>query len=262
MVRRTATLAVILWACEPCSAYWEGGDRMADDPYTAAMKMSRQAALDPSTLQKDPDHFKKMFGQLAFEQAQAKHMDETQSTATASDRCMACHGVVVEFEKMMKERVDRTRSKLTTVETLEKICHLNRYEIQDPVDIRKREERSRVYGGLAPPVFANACKKVVDAWQDDDDEIEDALLRGGSAKNLFEQLRVKVCHRDGGICDGTGTQIEVGKKVQGQQTLQVKGKPPEQCKAEGGEDDKKEKKKKKKKLQEEIDAPPSFSIDS
>ena len=128
------------------------------------------------------------------------------------------------------------------------------------MDLRKREERSRVYGGLAPPVFANACKKVVDAWQDDDDEIEGALLRGGSSKGWFKELRNKVCHRDGGICDGTGVQIELGPKREGQETLQVKGKPPEQCSAEG-EDGKKKKKKKKSKIHEDIDAPPSFSID-
>jgi hypothetical protein len=254
--RTSMRLALLACAVAPCSSYWEG-DRATDDPYTHAMKMSRQAQYDPNVMQRDPDHFKRMFGQLAFEQAQAKSMDETQSTASAKDRCMACHGVVVEFEKMMKERVDRTRSQLTTTETLEKICHLNRYEIQDPVDIRKREERSRVYGGLAPPVFANACKKIVDAWQDDDDEIEGALLRGGSAKSLYKELREKICHRKGGICEGTGVEIA----TQGKDKLIVKGAPPEQCGAPGSEDDsKKKKKKKKQQSQDEIDAPPEFSI--
>ena len=49
----------------------------------------------------------KLFGKLAVEQNQAKAMDETQ-TVSQKDRCMACHGVVNEFEKMMIERKSAT----------------------------------------------------------------------------------------------------------------------------------------------------------
>ena len=231
-------LLVAIVILQPGYAYWDASDRGSDDPYTAAMKMSRLASNDPNRLRTDPDHFKKLFGQLAVEQNQAKAMDETQSKFSKQDLCMVCHGVVVEFEKMMAERVDRTRSQLTTTETLETICHLNRYEFQDPVVLTKREERSRVYGGIAPPIFANACKRVVDAWQDDDDEIEGALLSGASKKNLHQALREKICHRDGGICAGTGVEIE----VKGKDSLKVKGVPEEQCGAEGGKKKKKQKK--------------------
>ena len=86
------------------AGYWESGDTSQQDPYTQAMLMSRRAAKDPSALKQDPDLFKKMFGQLAIEQNQAKLMDEHQSTATAADRCMVCHGVILEIEKMFEER--------------------------------------------------------------------------------------------------------------------------------------------------------------
>ena len=195
------------------AGYWESGDT-AGDPYTQAMLMSRRAANDPSALKQDPDLFKKMFGQLAIEQNQAKLMDEHQSTATAADRCMVCHGVILEIEKMFEERKHEAtgglgrRDQLAVTEVLEKVCHLNRYEFQDPVDLRKRTETSRLYGGIAPVLFANACKKVVDHWQDDDDEIERALLDGGSPDELHRELRERVCHRSGGICHGLGVEVE------------------------------------------------------
>lgn len=141
------------------AAYWESGSRTAD-PYTEAMKMSRLASNDPDALRKDPDHFKKLFGKLAVEQNQAKAMDETQSSFTPQDKCVACHGVVIEFEKLIAERLDRQRHALAVTEALEAVCHLDRYHYQDPVKLNIRKEGSRDYGGLAPTVMANACKRV------------------------------------------------------------------------------------------------------
>lgn len=223
-------------------AYWEPSDGMegTDDPYTAAIKASRQAAADPDLLKRDPDHFRRLFGQMAIEQNQAKSMDETQSTATPKDRCMVCHGVIVEFELMMKTQKGKGgRNALAVTEILEKICHLNRYHKMDGVDIKKNEERSRLYGGISPPVFANACKRVVDAWQDDDDEIEPQLRDGGDPKDLHKELRELICHRKGGMCAGI-KKSDVVVRTDGHPGLMWKGQE-EKC-----EDPNVPKKKKKK----------------
>ena len=169
---RTIMAGVAVLACGT-AAYWEPGSKSAD-PYHQAMEMSRQGRLDPDALRNDPDFYKRMFGKLATEQGQAQAMDKHQNVPKA-DICVACHGVVIEIEKIIKERLDRQRHALAVTEALEQVCHLDRYEFQDPVKITNRKEISRDYGGLAPPVMANACKRVVDGWQDDDDEIEAAL---------------------------------------------------------------------------------------
>jgi hypothetical protein len=247
-------ISLSLLLVRSASAYWDGS-KDSPDPYTAAMMMSRQAQHDPSTLSKDPDHFKKLFGKLAIEQNQAKSLDEHQTT-TAMDRCMACHGVVVEFEKMMVERKTAgtgghgRRDQLAVADTFEKICHMDRYEFMDPVNINKRSQASRKYGGIAPPLFANACKRVIDEWSDHD-EAEELLIAGGSAANLFEELRTNMCDRaEFGLCRKLGKEVEV-RKNDGEDTLAFKGET-EQCAAEGGTKKKKKKKKAKKSPIEDV----------
>ena len=157
-------------------AYWDGS-KDTPDPYTQAMMMSRQAQYDPEALRKNPNHFRELFGRLAVEQNQAKAMDETQSQFTPEDKCLVCHGTTVELEIMMAERHGHgKRDQVKLAEILEKICHLDRYQYHDPVNITKRHERSRTYGGIAPPIFANACKHVVQNW-DDRDEVRARTLR-------------------------------------------------------------------------------------
>ena len=92
--RRVASL---LLSAAMAVAYWDGKGR---DPFTEAMEMKRRVQNDPSLLAKDPDFFKRVFGQLAKEQSQAVDMDQTQNVAP-HDLCMACHGVVVEVEKAL-----------------------------------------------------------------------------------------------------------------------------------------------------------------
>lgn len=152
------------------SSYWDG--KMGTmDPYTEAMMASRRAQHDPDFLRNNPNHFKEMFGKLAVAQNQHKAMEETQSIKP-EDRCLACHGVAVEFEIMAEERKGHgKRDQVMVADILENICHLDRYQYQDPVELAKRHERSRNYGGMAPPVFANACKQVVQNWDDRDDEV-------------------------------------------------------------------------------------------
>uniref|UniRef100_A0A7S2JPA5 Saposin B-type domain-containing protein n=1 Tax=Haptolina brevifila TaxID=156173 RepID=A0A7S2JPA5_9EUKA len=226
----------VLAALSPVASWWDGkvGTK---DPYTQAMEMSRRAHNDPDLLRKDPDFYKRMFGNLAIEQSQAQAMDETQSYASADDLCMVCHGMVAEFELMVgQERKGHgKRDSLMATEALEDICHLNRYQILDGLNPTKREEPSRKYGGIAPPVFAQACKKVVMAW-DDHDEVEGWLIAGGSPAGMHRELRERVCNGSEGVCHGLGVEVEEkdGK-------LSIKGKE-EQCSADGG---KKKKKKKK-----------------
>ena len=206
MTSRSTRLLCLLLA-PLVSAYWEAGDQR-EDPYTAAIRMSKHAAADPDVMRNDPDHFRKLFGRLAIEQSQAKHMDETQSQFTPKDRCLVCHGVVNEFEIMMKsEKGKGGRNLLAVTNILEKVCHLDRYANMDPVDLKQSVERSRLYGGIAPPIFANACKRVVDSWQDDDDEIEPTLRDGGDPKEMHKELRYAICHRPGGVCDGLGMKV-------------------------------------------------------
>ena len=156
-------------------AFWDGSKGTAD-PYTQAREASRRAQMDPDILKKDPDYFKRLFGKMAVEQNQAKAVNEHQNVSP-QDVCVACHGVVIEIEKILKARVDKQRNSIAVTEALDAVCHLDRYEFQDPVKITERTETSRDYGGLAPAVMTNACKRVVDAWQDDDDEIEGALRK-------------------------------------------------------------------------------------
>ena len=204
------TRAQLLLAVLPtCLCYWDG-DRDMDDPYTAAMKMSRMAQLDPEVMRRDPDHFRRLFGNLAVEQSQAKKMDETQSAASEKDLCMACHGTVVEFEKMMVERKSAAtgglggRGQLAVADALEKICHLNRYEFQDGVDLRNRVVQSTQYGGMDPAIFANACKKVIDKWSDHlDESVEEILIAGGDPAGLHKELRDTLCYStEWGQCAG------------------------------------------------------------
>jgi len=232
----------------PTVGYWDG-KLGTTDPYTEAMMMSRRAQLDPEAMRNDPDIFRRMFGKLAVEQNQAKAMDETQSAATDKDMCMVCHGTVVEFEKMWQEKKGTGKRDMTMVtEILEGICHLNRYEFQDPVKITTRREHSRDYGGIAPAVFANACKRVVDAWGDRD-EVEEALIAGGPEDQLHEQLRNHICHAAGGFCrDFEGSIIS---EASGR--LAWKGEEGQCAAADGG---KKKKKKKKKAEAEEATTPP------
>jgi len=236
----------VLLACWPSivAAYWEQGgsssaDRMKSDPYTQAMEMSRRAKLDPNLMRNDPDHFKKMFGQLAVEQNQHKAMEETKNVKP-EDKCMVCNGVVVEFEAMLAERhQSKKRAQLAVLEVLDDICHLDRYEFQDPVKLNERRETSRKYGGIAPPVFANGCKQVVDLWNQDDD-YETILVKGGPSANMHESLRNKACSE---VCSG----LDVLIKVQGD-TLVREGQ-------EGQCADPSKKKKKKKK-----ESGPTFKI--
>ena len=238
---------VLAFACAHLAfAYWDGS-KTAKDPYTEAMEMSRRAQLDPDALRKDPDMFKKMFGKLAIEQNQAKHMDETQSMATPQDRCMACHGVVLEFEKMMIERKSAAtgglgrRDQLAVADTYEQICHLDRYESMDSLDPRKRSENSRRYGGIAPPIFANACKRVVDHWSDYD-EVEALLINGGPPGSMHKELREAICHNaEFGMCKGVDDEIEVRDTKDVGENLWWKGKE-EKCEAEGAGKKKKKKK--------------------
>ena len=275
-------LAVALVATPLARAYWDGS-RDAPDPYTQAMMASRRAQFEPDALRKDPVLFKRMFGQLAVEQNQAKFMDEHQTTS-AEQQCEACHGVVVEFERMMVERKSEATGGLggrdqlavwrTTAHTVpdrplpscpvltgrsalgvpqvadayEKICHLNRYEYHDPVNPTKRSEHSRHYFGLAPVIFANACKRVVDEWSDHD-EIEQALIAGGAKNEMHRELREAICNNDEyGHCRNMQAKVEVRaptaeqKKANMGDTLWWKGKQ-DSCEAEG-----KKKKKKKKKV--------------
>jgi len=237
MLRTVIALSMV---AAPAVAYWDGS-RSTADPYTEAMMMSRKAQLDPNAMRNDPDIFRRMFGKLAVEQSQARAMDETQSAASTKDMCMVCHGTVVEFEKMWQERKGTGKRDMTMVtEILEGICHLNRYEFQDPVKITNRIEHSRNYGGMAPPVFANACKRVVDAWGDRDG-VEEALITGGPEDRLHEQLRNQICHGAEGFCHGFEGSIasEAGGR------LAWKGGEEGQCGADGGEKKKKKKKKKR-----------------
>jgi hypothetical protein len=169
-------------------------DKGAMDPMTRAMKMSRDASLKPELYQSDTDYFRRMFGDMVIAQNQAKMLDEHQSDFSAQDRCTACHGTVIELEKIISEHpYHGHRSALVITEALEKVCHLNRYEKNDGVDIRNRIESSRDYGGLAPVHMVQACKQVVDSWQDDEEEIESALKEGGGTKeNLYQELREHV----------------------------------------------------------------------
>eukprot|EP00966_Prymnesium_polylepis_P216588 5014159-Prymnesium_polylepis.1 len=172
-------------------AYWDGGKGTAD-PYAQAKEASRRAQMDPDILKKDPDYFKRMFGKMAVEQGQAKAVDAHQNVSP-QDICVACHGVVIEIEKILKARVDKQRNSIAVTEVLEAVCHLDRYEFQDPVKVNVRTETSRDYGGLAPPVMANACKRVVDAWQDDDDEIEGALKKVRGCRRRCAHTRPAPC---------------------------------------------------------------------
>ena len=147
------------------------------------------------------------------------------------------------------------RSQLAIVEALEKVCHLNRYEYQSPLNPTKREETSRNYGGLAPPIMANACKKVVDAWQDDDEYIESTLVAGGSPDRLHEEVRKKVCAK---LCKGEAT---VALEVQGEKLVS-----PDQEKCEDPDAKGKKKKKKPKRNQfgelapDDEDDAPSYKV--
>ena len=244
MPARGALLLLALAA--PAIAYWDG-QIGTKDPMQEAMEMSKRAQHDPEALRKDPDYFRKLFGKLAIEQSQAKHMDEMQST-NEEQRCMACHGVVVEFEKMMIERKTAAtgglgmRGQLAVADAFEKICHLDRYETMDPLDPRKATQQGRRYGGLPPPTMANACKRVVEEWQDHD-EIEQLLIDGGDAADMHRELREAVCNnREFGLCKNVPDEIGVSMS-EGMQVLNFKGKL-DQCGAEGG----KKKKKKKKKV--------------
>jgi len=249
--RRSAMTLALAFFARPAHAYWDGS-RDAPDPYTEAMMLSRKAQLDPNALRDDPDLFKRLFGKLAVEQNQAKFMDEHQST-TPEQRCQACHGVVVEFERMMVERKSQAtgglgrRDQLAVADAYEKICHLNRYEFHDPLNPTKRSEHSRHYFGLAPVIFANACKRVVDEWSDHD-EIEEALIRGGKPDKMHRQLRNEICNNeDYGHCRNIHEQVEVRpptaeqKKANMGETLWFKG-HEDKCEAEGGGKKKKKKK--------------------
>lgn len=221
----------------PAAGYWDGSS--GRDPYTEAMEKSRRARVDPSVLQKDPDYFKKMFGQLAIEQNQAMAMHETQSVASKEDMCMVCHGMVAELELMMQERRGYgKRDELAVTEALEGLCHLNRYQKRDALDPTKVEEHSRMYGGIAPPVFSNACTHVISAW-DDHEGVDSMLVQGGAPERLHRELRERVCDSKEGVCHGTGTTvIEEGGK------LRVQGKE-EQCSEDGGKTKTKTKKKRR-----------------
>ena len=73
------------------------------DPYAKAMRESRRAAVDPSVVERDPDHFKKVFGKLAIEQNNFRAIDAAQHV-TAEDRCIACHAAVNELEKALRAK--------------------------------------------------------------------------------------------------------------------------------------------------------------
>ena len=250
-------LALVLALAQPMFAYWDGS-RETMDPYAQAMKMSKQAQYDPDALQKDPDLFKKMFGQLAIEQNQARMMDETQSKHSKKDKCMACHGTVVEFEKYIVERKSQAtgglgrRDQLAVADAYDNLCHLDRYEKQDSLNPTKREENSRHYGGLAPPVFANACKQVLVDWTEDD-QVEELLIQGGALDNMYKELRHKVCNnKQFGVCKRIKGEVEVrqpnhNQKSQGMsEYLQWKDVEDEKC-------DDPNAKKQKKKVKKEVD---------
>ena len=80
---------------------------------------------------------------------------------------------------------------------------------------------------FAPPVFANACKRVLENWSDHD-EVEEELLAGGKPAGLHKELRERVCNGAKRVCDGLGVSITVSGE-----RLSIKGKE-EQCSAEGG----------------------------
>jgi len=249
-----AALVVLLQGVGPAAAWWDGKNGL--DPYTQAMQESRHANLDKDMLQKDPDFFKRMFGKLATEQAQAKHMDETQNVSP-EDKCMTCHGVVVEFEKILAEHKERTgekRSAVTVATALEGVCDLNRMQYLDPINPTKGEERSRVYGGIHPAIYVNACRLVLQAWDDNEEEIiEDALLKGGGwAGAMYAALRARACDApEVGLCKGLEGQV-----VADNDRLQYKGKEA-QC----DDPNAKKKKKKKKKKVDPITQEPEYSID-
>ena len=251
------SLLLLLFAADRAAAWWDG-KMGTKDPMTEAMEASRRAQLDPDALRKDPDHFKRMFGKLAIEQNQAKAMSENQRVDPA-DKCMACHAVVVEFEAMIAQRPAQKRDQLAYAEITEEVCHLNRYETLDPINPTKREERSRLYGGMAPPVLANACQRVVDEWSDYD-EIEASLLkRGRGGERMHEELRREICDaRRYGLCNREPRAV-VPATYQGKAglTWEAKSESAEQCSAPDGEKRKKRKKRRRRKKAEKM----SYTID-
>ena len=102
------------------------------------------------------------------------------------------------------------RDQLAVADAFEKICHMDRYEFQDPVKITTRTEESRRYGGIAPPVFANACKRVLDEWTEHDEAAEQALIKGGPKEGMHKQLRETMCDNAlFGVCRGLGKKVDV-----------------------------------------------------
>ena len=240
MAQRAACL-LLLCQWHLVAGWWDGKNGM--DPYSAAMYESKRAGADADVIKNDPDYFRRMFGKLATEQAQAKAMDETQHVSK-NDMCMACHGVVVEVERMLKdrmERISRRRDELAITETLEGVCDLNRYQYLDPINPTKREEASRRYGGIAPPVFVNACRQVLVDWGDHD-EIEEALLRGADPANVHAALRQEICeHKKYGLCRTLTQKIVSYKK----DSLKWEEQDMEQCSDPNAGKKKKKKKAKK-----------------
>jgi len=233
----STTLSLVLAGCGLASGFWDrnSGEK---DPMTAAMEMSRMARLDPDIMKKDPNHFKKMFGRLAMEQSQAQNLDKAQHVSK-EDRCLTCHGMVVEVEKILAARIDKWRNEIAITEALEEICNPSRYQQLDPDGLNPtmRTEGSRRYFGLDPFVFSNACNQVLIEWGDDD-EIEVDLKRGAPAADMHRKLRESVCGRRGGVCHKLGVEVDNDGE-----SLFKKDIGAPKCDAEGGTKKKKKKKK-------------------